>query len=157
MSDVIMISQRDEFECAYILKIKESDEPIFNCHHYRIEVSVSGQKPFADDGIIIEFSDLKKLIRAMLPDHQFVYCKNGPIQEQSIAAAFVEFGVSVKGYEFAPSAENLVKYFAEVLQLKLNSKFPGVLVEEVKLRETANSFSTWSRNDCKCSTNPVKP
>lgn len=140
-----LVTQRDEFECAYVMAIGD-EPPILHSHHYRVEVSVSGDQRLEDHNVIIEFDEFKKLIKSVLPDNAFVYnsTDSGSDVEHSIAKTMIDCNIKVVKYDFTPSAENLVMYLATILQQLLNKCAPGVTVIEVKLRETANSFATWS-------------
>lgn len=140
-----VVSQRDEFECAYIMSIAES-EPILHAHHYRVEVTVSGNQRLTDHGIILEFDEFKQYLRKVLPDNSFLYDLSADLNDNGriIATQLESLGIKTVGCVFSPSAENLTAFIAEELQCVLNKSAPGVVVVEVKLRETANSFATWS-------------
>lgn len=140
-----LVSQRDEFECAYIMSIGDSP-PILHAHHYRVEVAVSGNQRLIDHGIVIEFDKFKHYLRSVLPNNAFLYDSTSEYNDagRTIATELLNLGIQTVACPFIPSAENLAGYIARELQSILNRAAPGVTVVEVKLRETANSFATWS-------------
>lgn len=135
------VTQRDEFNACYVMSV--AGQPMLNAHHYRIEVTVSGEQRFIDHGVVIEFDALKRIVRSVLPNSSFLHYVEDH-QNRAIFDAFMRRGVSVKSYSFPLSAENLANYFAEEIQRILDTKYPGVRVTGLKLRENSNSFVSWS-------------
>lgn len=142
-----VISQRSNFECAYLLSIDSNVPPIFQAHHYHIEVSVSGNIN-ESTGVLISFHKLKEIIDTVTPNNAFIYNSSttGTDSETRIADAFNHSGIKCVGYNFIPSIENLVNHFAQFIQNILTYEAPGVNVIEVKLRETSNSFASWKQD-----------
>lgn len=140
-----LVSQRGEFECAYVMSIDNSPS-ILHAHHYRVEVAVSGDQRLSDYGIVIEFDEFKRYIQDVLPDNAFLFnqCAGSTDPGNIIASKLQEMGIKTVPCLFNPSAENLAEFIAVQLQFILDRQAPGVTVVEVKLRETANSFATWS-------------
>lgn len=140
-----LVTQRDEFECAYLMSV-DDNLPILHAHHYRVEVTVSRNDNSVGHDVIIDFDRLRHYIRRVLPDKAFLYngSEVGSSAENSIATEFKRFGIAVQSYLFTPSAENLAQHFATKLQSIFDFEHLGIQVVEVKLRETANSYATWS-------------
>lgn len=137
------VTQRSDFECAYLVDTTEHF-PVMSAHHYRIEATVTG---VSDNGIIIEFSNFKHLIDSVLPNNCFIYNNTlviGP--EWELAKCMKKLNINPIGYPFMISAENLVNHLAASIQTQLDKLHPGVILENVKLRETNNSYTSWSRN-----------
>lgn len=138
------VTQRGEFECAYLIDV-DSTYPIMNAHHYRIEVTVTGNK--LNNGILLEFSKFKTLINEVTPNDCFIY--NNTLSEgaeHELVQTMLKLNILPVGYPFKISAENLVNHFAAILQTKLDTLYPGIIVDNVKLRENNNSYTSWSRN-----------
>lgn len=146
MLAAIETTQRAEFECGYLTN---TPYKMFTAHQYKIEVTVSSNQGRDANGVIIEFSDLKKIVESVLPHNRFIYCKADQ-DGTTIANALHNMGITACGYDFVISAENLVQYFAEAIQHILDGMHPGVLVEDVKLRENTNSYTRWQRTHCSC-------
>lgn len=141
-----IVTQRSDFECCYIMKMH--DELQIHSHHYKIEISVSGDQRMEDNGVILEFSQFKSILDSVLPDHMFIFnsdSNSNCIEEVNVANAMVCNRIPVKELEFSPSAENLVNYIVNEFQWKLNTIFPGVVVVDAKLRESNDSFAQWSK------------
>ncbi len=117
-------------------------------HSYILKVTVSG-KPIVDpadikEGMVIDFGDLKRVAKKHIVDifdHCVVLNKKAPVEK----FAGVEEMFDRKLYtDFQPTAENLVIYFADIL----NRELPGeVKLESVVLFETANSYAEWIAAD----------
>lgn len=117
-------------------------------HSYILKVTVSG-KPIADpeaikEGMVIDFGDLKRITKEHIVDvydHSLVLNKKAPTRSFSeIPEMFNRHHYT----DFQPTAENLVIYFAEILQRELPSE---VRLESVVLYETANSYAEWLASD----------
>lgn len=135
-------TQKAEFSVSYLTTTPYKR---FDAYRYRIEVTVSAEKCIADNGVVIEFSELKNIIQSTLPDHRYIYC-SADKEGQMIADTLRMIGISSVGYNFVISAENLVKHFAATIQQLLHTKYPGCIVEDVKLLENANSYTRWHRS-----------
>lgn len=148
-----VVTQRCEFECAYIMEKDLSkdyilgDEPEegfeLNCHRYKVEASVMSNK---DSNIVVEFGKLKQYLQATLPDKCFLSSASGERLpgELSVISGLKSLGISVIELYFPLSAENLVTYIAEQLQLLLTRAYDNcVTVVSVKLRENNDSFVEW--------------
>ena len=147
MNGKTIVTQRDDFECSYIMRM-ESDGLQLHSHHYKVEVSVSGNQRIEDNGVILEFNQFKNLLRSVLPDHMFLFNadrKTNCPEEENIQSVLIQNGLPVKKIYFSPSAENLVNYIVVCLQNKFDQDCPGVTIVDAKLRESTDSFAQWSK------------
>ena len=135
----MVVSQRSSFECTYL--VKDNNDYILNSHNYKVEVSVVGPQQFEDHGFVIEFKILKKLLDNCLPDHTFLYTKDDRNQEL-LKLDFESLYVPVLGLSIV-CAESIAEYIGEKLQESLYNLYPGIIIQELKLRETADSFVVW--------------
>lgn len=94
-------------------------------HAYRLQVTVSGT--IRDDGMIINFTELKSFVQeALLARYDHAYLNELP------------------EYDNLPvTAENMVSHIYQVLDEKLRSK--DVLLQSVVLYETPTSWATITR------------
>lgn len=135
-----LVSQRSHFQCAYIYYRNEG--MILNAHDYKIEVTVSS--PDRISPVIISFEDLKSVIAKSVPDHKFLARKDKSL-DFSLIGVFTTFSPSIcEVYEGEITAETLVNTIAHKIEENL-SDF-GVLLWEVKLRESNDSYVTWNRS-----------
>ena len=117
-------------------------------HSYKLFVTLCGtplqQSGHPKDGMIIDFSDLKKMVHDQVLqhfDHALVLNQNAPGVLKSMLAGHFE---KVKMTPFQPTCENLLLHFVELLEKGLP---PDVTLCEVRLDETATSYATWYRED----------
>lgn len=116
-------------------------------HRYKIElgcddkiITTSGS---SDEGMVIDFSDMKKILMEEIDDkfdHGFVmYDKD----------EFIDTFIRVKEYHnqkiifvpFIPTAENLAKYWYELMKTRLEER--GIKIKHVKVWETPTSTALY--------------
>lgn len=97
-------------------------------------------------GMVMDFNDLKKMIKEIVPDHKFMYWKDDKIS-QEIVEVLNKYGLETMVFPHATTAENMVKDFAEMFETYIQNELqlPYVHVYEIKLWETTNSYATWKR------------
>jgi 6-pyruvoyltetrahydropterin/6-carboxytetrahydropterin synthase len=107
-------------------------------------------KPISDNtnvkfGMVIDFSDLKKIVREEIVDlfdHATVFNKNTPHVE--LAAELKNRGHHVILVDYQPTSENMVIDFAQ----KINNRLPAdIQLHSLKLQETETSFAEWFASD----------
>jgi 6-pyruvoyltetrahydropterin/6-carboxytetrahydropterin synthase len=145
---IIRVTKIFDFEMAHALWGYDGLCKNIHGHSYILKVTVSGE-PINDgndikDGMVIDFGDLKKVAKKNIVDifdHCVVLNKRAPV-EKFIG---VEEMFDRKVYtDFQPTAENLVIYYADILQKELPK---SVKLESVVLYETANSYAEWHASD----------
>ena len=140
------VTQRLEFECCYISNRK------LNAHRYRIEVTVSGEDRYLEDGVVIEFTKFREYIQHVVPAGKFVVGKFGYSGEseelavRDVSRAMANCGILTQEYAEA-SCERMCEEIAHQLQQEFYIAEPGLIVEEVKLREDSQSFAVWTNSD----------
>ena len=142
------VTQQIEFECCYIAKKR------LNAHRYKIEVTVSGEDRYTKDGIVIDFESLRSYIREVVPDNKFVLGKYGyesDAEEQKVyqvSRAMADCGIMTQQFS-ETSCEVICEEIAHQLQQEFYIREPGLIVEEVKLRENAQSYAVWTNTQNK--------
>ena len=142
-ADNMTVSYRTEFESCYV----QSNE--LHAHRYRIELTVDGPQRYEDTGRVIDFSDLSRYLKAAVPDKKYLHHVSGGLNndsrcESNIASAMKAYGIGVWLFDEPISVELLCTSIRDRVQCILDAEQPGVRVIEVKLRETTESFATWS-------------
>ncbi len=132
------VSYRTEFESSYIQECE------LHSHRYRLEVTVDGPQRLKDHGRVIEFKDLARLVNQVTFDKMFLYSTKQSAQEKKVMEAINALGIPVYAFTCELSVESFCFKIARNLQSLLDEFEPGVRVIEVKLRETNDSFATWS-------------
>ncbi|MGM9543548.1 MAG: 6-pyruvoyl trahydropterin synthase family protein [Romboutsia timonensis] len=139
------ITRHEEFETAHLLPGYDGGCGNLHGHSYKIEVTVEGKQDQPFD-MVMDFKDLKKAIKEVIPDHRFVYYDGDEISCK-IAKILDEYNLKYVRYPFYTTAENMVGYFAELIDnyIKNELGYKNVDVVEVKLWETTNSYATWKK------------
>ena len=115
-------------------------------HSYRMWVTVKGnvlqKNKHAKNGMVIDFGELKKIIRDCVVDkydHSFVLNKNTPHYN-------IDFSAFEKVYflPYQPTSENLVADFAKIIMNKIPK---NITLHKLVLSETATSFAEWHSDD----------
>lgn len=144
----LTITRHEEFEVAHLLPGHEKGCGRLHGHTYKIEVTVEGPQagPWA---MIMDFGDLKKAIKENVPDHKFIYNISNDKLSSEISEVLTRNNIAHKAMPFMTTAENMVGYYAEVIDdyIKNELGYKDVNVVMVKLWETSNSWATWVKED----------
>lgn len=141
------ITRHEEFETAHLLPGYDGGCGNLHGHTYKIEVTAEGPQDY-DFDMVMDFKQLKQAIKAVVPDHRFVYADGDKISEE-IAKVLDLYNIKYVRYPFYTTAENMVGYYAEAIESYIQNEFglKNVKVVEVKLWETTNSYATWKRDE----------
>ncbi len=138
----LTVTQRVEFECGYLIELNGQKQ--VQSHRYNLEVTVSGNQRFEDNGYVIEFETLKKILKSCVPNNKFIFTKNQDYMlpgERNIADIFDLFGYLSEQVNFRPTCENLLIWITDRIQDILDIREPGVRIENAKLRESSTSYA----------------
>lgn len=133
----IKVTARTTFCAAYVL------DGVLNPYQYKLEATVECPQRLEDDNMVIEFSKLQKYMREASFNNTFLYT-DGDECGKAIATAMISSGVNVKRVDYRLCAEGMCNNIAILLQGLLNLKEPGVILKELKLRETNDSYVSWN-------------
>lgn len=144
----IRITKRFTFEMAHALHGYDGPCRDIHGHSYTLEVTVSGE-PIIDRtspklGMVIDFGDLKRMVNERIVDvydHALVL-KRG--YESMLLSDEGMKRTKLIVTDFQPTSEHLVSHFANLLMEALPT---GVVLEKMKMHETATSFVEWLRSD----------
>jgi len=148
MSPLIRVTKEFPFEMAHVLW--NYDGPCRNVHghSYRLFVTILGS-PSEDssnpkNGMVIDFTDLKKIVKENIVDvfdHSVVLNKE---QYREKTELFEKMFGNTVVVPYQPTCENLVADFAE----RITPHLPGgVKLFSLKLYETATSYAEWFAQD----------
>ncbi len=133
------------FDSSHLLDGHDGKCKNLHGHTYKLEVEVSGS--LHDDGpkegMVIDFSDLKAVVKEQVVDkmdHAFLYNR---LNERESAIASLLEGWNLKTYplEQRTTAEVMSRHIFRLLQDK------GLPVTRVRLWETPNSYSEYDEYD----------
>jgi len=140
----IRVTKEFHFEMAHALWNYDGVCKHIHGHSYKLFVTIVG-KPIQDpkdikQGMVLDFSDLKKLVKGPIVDkldHSLVLNKEA---EDKIPDESNQMYSKVHIFDFQPTCENLVLYIVDKLKPTLPSE---IELYSVRLYETASSFAEW--------------
>ena len=145
----IRITKQFSFETGHALYGYDGKCKNVHGHSYKLSVTVIGS-PIADRnnakfGMVIDFSDLKKIVKEEIVDqfdHASVFNKTTPHIE--LANELKSRGHHVILVNYQPTSENMVIDFAERIICRLPE---NIVLFSLKLQETESSFAEWYATD----------
>ena len=138
-SKIKTISRTEYFEAAHLLPNYDGPCGNLHGHSYKFTATISGpQKP--PFGMVMDYKDLKKAMKAVMPDHMYLHFKGNEISED-IVKVLDKYELKYMTFPEATSAENMSPYIAEMLQDYIINELgiTDVVVENVEIYETVNS------------------
>lgn len=145
----VRITKQFTFETGHALYGHDGKCKNIHGHSYKLSVTIFG-KPLGDSksskfGMIMDFSDLKKIVREEIVnplDHATIFNKNTP--HLQLANNLKSIGHKVVLVDYQPTSEMLVIDFAK----KIKKRLPGdIQLFSLKLQETATCFAEWYASD----------
>mgnify|MGYP001075223031 CR=1 FL=1 len=144
----LRVTKRFHFEMAHALYKYDGLCQNIHGHTYNMEVTLIGETrkepEHPKDGMVMDFGKLKKLVKSKIInvfDHAMVVNSLYPKEQIKI---FKKATGRLIVLDFQPTSENMVVYFAEILQQHLPS---NVLLFSIRLYETATSYAEWYASD----------
>ena len=122
-------------------------------HRYRWEAELEGdvvtEKGVADEGMLMDFSDLSRILEENIHDvidHAFVVFEG----DEDARAALSMMGEAHKTLvvPFVPTAENLARWAFEQIDPHIKSSYGNSLrLRAFHVRETPKSWASWNPSD----------
>lgn len=145
----IRITKEFSFETGHALYGYDGKCKNVHGHSYKLSVTVIGI-PISDKtnvkyGMVIDFSDLKKIVTEEIVDHfdhATVFNQTTPHIE--LANELKSRGHHVILVDYQPTSENMVTDFAEKIQNRLPD---SIRLHSLKLQETDSSYAEWYASD----------
>ena len=145
----IRITKKFSFETGHALYGYDGKCKNVHGHSYKLSVTVIGS-PIVDRnnakfGMVIDFTDLKKIVREEIVDifdHATVFNKNTPHVELANELKQRDHHVILVDYQ--PTSENMVIDFAGKIKKRLPS---NIKLHSLRLQETESSFAEWFASD----------
>ena len=135
---MLTVSKQCQFDAAHVLPHHAGQCKNLHGHTYRVIVEVAEDADSED--MVIDFKDLKQVIRDVIVDrfdHAFLYDETSE-SECEIAAVIAKHDMRSVGLPFRSTAENLARYFFHELATRVN-------VVSVKVYETPESCAEYRR------------
>ena len=138
---MITVTKTVKFDAAHVLTNHQGLCKNLHGHTYRVDVSVS-QAADDDRDMVIDFKDLKGIANEVVCDrfdHAFIY-NTESVGEREIAAVVEKNGMRTVAIPFRSTAENLAKYFHELLAPRIAAPSQ---IASVRVWETADSCAEY--------------
>ena len=144
----MLITKTIEIDMGHRIPNHKSKCRNIHGHRYKIEVGIDDkvrdQQGESDEGMVIDYSDLKEVMMEMIDanfDHGFViYSKDDFADDFEIMKQRGKLKVIF--VDFIPTAENLAKYWYYILEDALIEK--NIQLAYVRVFETPTSTATYS-------------
>jgi 6-pyruvoyltetrahydropterin/6-carboxytetrahydropterin synthase len=144
----VRITKEFVFDMAHALYKYDGLCKNIHGHTYKLQVTLQGEintdENSTKNGMVIDFGELKNIVKPEIVDkfdHALVvnvaHDMKADISHYQEADKFIEL-------PFQPTAENLVVYFASIIQNKLPQH---VRVFSIRLYETPTSWAEWFADD----------
>lgn len=146
----VRLTKEFSFEMAHALYGHDGLCKNIHGHSYKLFVTIIGE-PIGDEkspkqGMVIDFSDLKKIIKSEIVDkldHALMINDNtGHTNIENALSSILP--LRIVNVDYQTTCENMVVDFAR----KIISKLPATTkLHSIKLHETANSYAEWFASD----------
>ncbi len=143
LSNYITVTKIFRFEMAHALLNHNGLCKNVHGHSYKLHVTLTGDIKSSpgspDDGMLMDFSDLKKLVKRQILDkydHAIVLNAQSPYAGKIRDLPFER----VETVPFQPTCENLILHFARLLVSALPL---DVRLKRLRLYETETSYAEW--------------
>jgi 6-pyruvoyltetrahydropterin/6-carboxytetrahydropterin synthase len=144
----IRVTKEFRFEAAHALMGYDGPCKNVHGHSYELSVTVIGS-PVSDSasaklGMVMDFGDLKKLIKKQIIDpFDHALLLNSVVPHKDLQKSGEPF-TNIVFVPYQPTSENFLLDFAK----RIGELLPeGVKLHNMKLRETANSYAEWYAGD----------
>lgn len=146
---LVRVCRHEEFEVSHMLDNYVGKCGAIHGHTYKVEVTFEGniiEDPNNNSyGMLMDFNDLKPIIKEVFPDHYYlsdITQENG--FQKDIRELLDTYNMPYKKFEGRSTVERMVIYFAKEMQKRLPD---NVFVVEIKMWETTNSYGIWRIED----------
>ena len=131
------VSKEFSFDMAHILDGHDGKCQNLHGHTYKLQVEVSGDlvAEGAKKGMVVDFTDVKRIVKAAIldpMDHAFIYDTTSE-RECKIAALLNELNSKTFGIPMRTTAEEMARFMFNCLKDKLP-------ISAIRLWETPTSF-----------------
>lgn len=140
---IVRVTKRFSFEMAHALRCHDGLCAHIHGHSYVLDVSIEGTPAHvpgsAKDGMVIDFADLKRLVKPIVDryDHAlFLHeAERGTVRTEEALFGRIIFT------PYQPTCENILLAIVEELAPRMPE---GARLCKARLQETATSWAEWS-------------
>lgn len=133
------ISKIIKFDAAHAIHNYSGPCANLHGHTWKLEILIDYHH-LDETGISIDFKDLKKILKNIVPDHKLMLSSEWPVELINVLKKY--FGNNIVILDFEPTAENLSKYFWGLLDKEL-SRFDTYVKHHLTVRvwESETAFA----------------
>ena len=144
----IRISKEFDFEMAHALEGYDGPCKNIHGHSYGLIVTVIGepQKEGAKKGMVMDFGDLKRIVKNSIIDHWDHALLLNENQKNEIPKKSIGLFAKVQYVNYQPTSENMLVDIVEKIERELPK---NIKLHSLFLRETARSWAEWYAEDNK--------
>lgn len=130
-----IVKTEDSFDSAHFLARYNGKCRNIHGHRWRVVIEIAGEN--LDDGIVVDFTDIKAALKALTDnlDHSLVMEKD-TLKPQTYEC-LVDEGFRIMIMDFRPTAENFAKYFFDEIKNK------GFNIRAAEVYETPNNCARY--------------
>lgn len=130
-----IVKTEDSFDSAHFLARYNGKCRNIHGHRWRVVIEIAGEN--LDDGIVVDFTDIKAALKALTDnlDHSLVMEKD-TLKPQT-CECLVDEGFRIMIMDFRPTAENFAKYFFDEIKNK------GFNIRAAEVYETPNNCARY--------------
>ncbi len=144
----VRITKEFGFEMAHALTGHDGPCRFIHGHSYVLSITIAG-KPSQDQndpklGMVMDFSDLKRIVKEQIIDHFDHALVLHAAARDSIPDTAADAFSRVMWMPYQPTSENLLIDFTGRIQTSLPA---NVRLVSARLRETATSYAEWLADD----------
>jgi len=149
----MLLTKEIEIDMAHRLPFHKSKCRNLHWHRYKIEATVewevSDVKFSSDFGMIIDYWDLKQVLLKYIDtpfDHWAVFYKDDVYKEKllEMIELWDQNPDKIHFVDFMPTAENLCKYWFEIIEQPLIKDF-WITLKQLKVWETPTSTAIYTK------------
>jgi 6-pyruvoyltetrahydropterin/6-carboxytetrahydropterin synthase len=144
----VRVTKRFTIDMAHALFGYDGPCKNIHGHTYHLSVTLIGtpidQTSDVKLGMVIDFGDLKKVVKGMILDqfdHALVLNEEAPYSKSEIISNEFE---KVMLVPYQPTCENLLLHFVDLLKDHFST---GPSLVSIRLEETPTSFAEWNAGD----------
>lgn len=149
----MVITKKIEIDMGHCVTNHNSNCKHLHGHRYRIIAAVDGEiivnSGASNEGMVIDFSNLKEALTEVIDkpfDHAFVIWKND-VRAPILQEAHNKWNNDPNKFHvvsFVPTAENLAKYWFELLEKHLRDNY-SIELQQLEVYETPTSSAIYTK------------
>lgn len=143
------VTKKFTFECSHRLENHPAGCKNNHGHSYKLFVTIKANN-LNDGSMVLDFTDLTQVVNPIVEsfDHSYVYdVHSNDVITTQIVNILSSSGLKVTPFEGRVTAENMCKYFHDIIKSRLYSYIDFPFSVCIKLYETEKSYAEYYEED----------